>query len=273
VSGESRVVLEADPDGVVVRLVNAIGEVADAPIGRWTLVGGLAVMVRLTEAHRPTRDVDAVAETADGESDAVVSVVAEHTGGEATNATTVVLADGTKVDVIATAPIVEAALPDDDNERLFILAHAFALATAEVLDICVVDRLELPARASVPVATPGTLVAMKLHALQSRRRDPAKLASDAYDIYRLLATHDREGAVAAQLRDGPHDVASLSRNVLASTLRDDAGRWSRRLRTDARGAAMGSIEAEDLEVVASLCVDAIDQGSPAWRPSPRTKPS
>lgn len=58
--------LPADPDGILARLVGGVRLLAGAPLPRWAVVGGVAVMVHLAEAHRATRDVDAVADNDTG---------------------------------------------------------------------------------------------------------------------------------------------------------------------------------------------------------------
>ena len=73
-----------------------------------------------------------------------------------------------------------------------------------------------PIRATIRVATPGALLAMKLHAIEDRR--PAggmdKRAGDAWDIYRILLDLDRTGAV----RDEVGTVSSPLRRVVAEAI-------------------------------------------------------
>ena len=55
-SGEPPVLLENDPGGRVLALVQALSRLPERP--RWVLIGGLAVNVRLARLHRATNDVD-----------------------------------------------------------------------------------------------------------------------------------------------------------------------------------------------------------------------
>jgi hypothetical protein len=53
---------------MVARLVGALGELDETNLGEWCLIGGLAVMCRLAEAHRITGDLDTlVRQAADAE--------------------------------------------------------------------------------------------------------------------------------------------------------------------------------------------------------------
>lgn len=56
-SGSERVVL---PGAAMVPLVKAIAALNEAGIGRFAIIGGVAVTARLGQAHRATADVDTV---------------------------------------------------------------------------------------------------------------------------------------------------------------------------------------------------------------------
>jgi hypothetical protein len=62
VSGE-RIVLAGAAGSNAAALVRATARLADANLGPYALVGGLAVMCRLAAVHRATQDVDTVTET------------------------------------------------------------------------------------------------------------------------------------------------------------------------------------------------------------------
>jgi hypothetical protein len=97
----------------------------------------------------------------------------------------------------------------------------------------------------------------KLQSCRRRVRGPVKAASDVYDIYRLLMEHDRDGAVASALATGPADLGSWCANALTETLVTDAERSARRISVEARGPAAAGVRSLDLEVVGSLCADAV----------------
>lgn len=255
----SRIDLVADVDGVLARLVAGITRLETAPLpAPWALVGGVAVMARLVEAHRVTRDVDTVTDTGTGDPGPTVAAVAVHTGGRV-DANSIELDDGTKIDVIATGGWSPDALPDDDNERLNIVAHWWAAHTGEHLALTVVSSAgSVVATAHVPVATPAALVAAKLHAMRARRRAPEKAASDAYDIYRLLAVHDRDGSLSTSMAGGPADIAELCADAITETFVADAVRWARRIHNYAGGTTMG-ITDDDLEIAGSLFRDQLNE--------------
>lgn len=256
-SGSQRLVLlAADPDGLVARLVHAAGVLGQGSMPPWALVGGMAVMVQLAEAHRATADVDTVADDDSGQLEPALAVLAAEQHGSVTG-TRVVLEDGTNIDVITTGSGVAEDLPDDDLDRIFVLAHWWAVQTAQVVELRVVDGTEIVTTAEIAVASPAALVACKLQSCRRRQRDQAKAASDIYDIYRLLAEHDRDGRVATTLAAGPEDLGRWCADALTETFVTDAGRSTRRLGTAARGPAMAAIRAIDLEVVGALCSDAI----------------
>lgn len=177
-SGE-RIFLLDSADGHVADLVRAtalVVEHAGLPVA---LIGGLAVTCRLATAHRPTRDVDLVAE-------ASADLVAEA-GTAATNllaagiAQTVtdpapsvrILVGTTKVEIIETERLDPSGVADIEPERsrLFVVGHRWALESATKVTVSVVDT---DIEVIVPVATPSALIAMKLHSIQDRSEDPAR---------------------------------------------------------------------------------------------------
>lgn len=253
-SGDHIVKLAADPDGVLERLVRAVDVFAHAALPAWALVGGLAVTVRLAEAHRATADVDAVADDDDGQLAPTLALLAIEQHGTATG-DRFILEDGTKVDVISTGSWTAEELPLDELDRAFILSHWWAVATAETLSLLVIDRGETAATASIPVASPAALVACKLQSCRRRQRDPAKAASDIFDIYRLLIEHDQAGGVADALARSPDNLGPWCADALTTTFVTDAARSARSLSTSARGPAMERVTTVDLEVVGSLCAD------------------
>jgi hypothetical protein len=210
----------------------------------WALVGGLAVMVHITEAHHVTRDVDAVVDD-DGRTESVLEVlIAGH--GASRRANGVRLANGTDVDLISVGSWTPENLPDDELERMFVLAHWWAVQTAATLDLVVVEGNAGVALATLPVASPAALVATELQSLRGRRRLPGKAVTDVLDAYRLLRAHDRDGGVAAALATAPWDLGPWAARALTETFVEHAALWARRI---------GVVDAQDLEVVGSLCVE------------------
>lgn len=176
---------------------------------RSAVVGGVAVMCRLATAHRPTADIDAVVRD-----DAVPSAAEMLVAQGATRTTTGVDLGGVRIDLLEVGDVpTPAELPDDQLDRAFVTAHAWALATAEPVNVIARSmRGGTLASAEVDLATPASLVAMKLHAIRKRREARlVKRGSDAYDIYRLLALLDADGSIGVVLRQAPAGSASGAR--------------------------------------------------------------
>ena len=243
-SGE-RIVLAGDADGNAVRLVRAVGRLAEASLGPHALVGGLAVMCRLAAVHRATQDVDTVSETT---APTTVEMIASTVGARDPSNPNRVLIDGVKVDVIDTESLQEEELHGiDPDDRLFLVSHRWALDTATEVQIAAGD-----ATAAVRVATPSALVAMKAGAVSGgRRREPRKRASDLYDLYRLVLEYDRSGGTADQLRDGMFGLGHLVGEALRGSVLGQPERAARWLLDG--GPDMGTITADDLaDVIAPL---------------------
>lgn len=250
------VALAADPDGVLRRLVAAVGVVVEAQLPRHALVGGLAVMANLAQAHRVTADVDTVSDDDHDGISHTVALLVEHQHAEAKpTGDGVVLRDGTKVDIIATGAWAADDLPDDPVPRMFILAHWWAVETARITRLAVLDRSTTLASATVALATPAALVAAKLQSMRSRRgAAESKTVSDVYDTYRLLAAYDSDGSVADSLAGGPVDVGAWCAGALTETFVEEAARWARRINN---AFAAVALEPADLEVVGALAAERI----------------
>lgn len=165
-------------------LVKAIPRIEDMLRRPVVLVGGLAVLSRLGSAYRVTSDVDTANRREDGEP-AQLDVLLAY-GAVATDAAGALIStpDGdVRVDVLEISASQLAELPEDPTDRLYLLAHDWAMATATPMSIQVTDGRAVAAEESVLVAEPGPLVATKLQALPNRSR--AKEATDLLDIVRL----------------------------------------------------------------------------------------
>jgi len=221
------VVLAAGPDGHVASLVRAAGIVhahAGVPIA---IIGGLAVTCRLFGMQRATQDVDVVSDESPdviaGAGTAANNLVnAGFATRDNTSAPTRLSIDGTKIEIIETQPITAAdvATVESANDRLFVLSHRWAVETATMCAITVIDT---PIRVVIPVATPSALVAMKLHAIQDRPND-IKKASDAWDLYRLLDAHNRDGELSRAIAAGPDSLDILVAESLEQFFKHQATR-------------------------------------------------
>ena len=194
-SGEPLVVL---PGEAMVRLVRAAAKVADAQLGRYAIIGGVAVSARLGQTHRATADIDAVVD--DLTPPPAIEALLEQAGAyvDPTGAHRVLI-DGIKIEIQSTEPFT----PDDldgltDQQVLYVGAHRYALESATAVTLVAPTE---DARATVLVASAGALFAMKLHAIEDRRPSGGidKRAGDAWDLYRILLDLDRTASVRNEL--------------------------------------------------------------------------
>lgn len=230
-------------------LVRAIAALGAAGLGRYAVVGGIAVTARLGQAHRATADVDAVVDETTPP-DAVEAVLAlpnseRDTGGEHR-----VWVQGTRVEFLPVEPIVASDLDGvPPGDALFVASHTWALDRATPLTV--VAEQDVAISATAPFATPGALVAMKLHAIETRSRTGEhKRGGDAWDLYRILLDLDIDGAVTAELVGAPDPLRGLMAEAVARVLVDGAARtvgWMRG--GDDR---MASVHVEELRALAAL---------------------
>ena len=259
------VVLVDDHHGVVGRSVGSLAALpADLP--RAALVGGLAVMVRLQEAHRVTTDFDEVTD----EREATIAVLLEE-GAERTPNGVRFVERGVRLDLLdAGIDLADlqgladrrglAGSVDDDLERAAVqlaFVNRYALETAEPTRILVcADRTgeRVVAEVSLPVGRAGALVAMKVHAAGQRDRRPDKAASDSYDAYRLIRAWG-PSAVAADLSRAPVAMLAGTIEQVRRLFVDDVERTVRRLRS----ASVPGVESVDLDdlLEAGSVVDAL----------------
>lgn len=239
-SGE-RVVLAGDTGGNALRLVRATARLAEAHLGPHALIGGLAVMCRLAAVHRATQDVDTVAETT---APTAAEVIASSIGAPDPSTPGRVVVDGVKIDVIDTESFRYEDLDGlDAGDRLFVVSHRWALDTATDTELVTGE-----ATASIRVAAPAALVAMKSGAVQgSRPREPRKRASDLYDLYRLIREYDRTGGIAEALSAAPFGLGRLVGDALRTRVVEEPERAIRWLLDG--GLEMDAVTPDDLSDV------------------------
>lgn len=158
-SGDERVHLPGD---AMAPLVRTLAKVAEANLGSFAVIGGVAVTARLGRAHRATADIDTVV---DDDRPPPALEVLRHIDGAVPDDTRThrMYVNGTKVEVIGTNAITESDLDGlDHRQALFVASHRWALETATPLGLSGDGGV----LATVPVARPSALVAMKLHAIQ-----------------------------------------------------------------------------------------------------------
>lgn len=242
------VALRNDRNGLVARSVLTL---ADLPreLPDHALVGGLAVMVRLSESHRVTTDFDEVTADRDG---AIGLLVA---GGARPEGSGVYLPEsGLQLDLLdAGIPLPELAATEatSDLEREAIqlaLANRYALESAVLTDVVVLDGEEMAARVPICVALAGALVAMKVNSALSSTRSRDKAAADTYDAYRLIRAWGTD-VIVDDLSPAPERLRSIAAAQIAQLYGDDVDRTAYELR---RVSVPGveSIDAERLSAVA-----------------------
>jgi hypothetical protein len=224
--------------------VSAIGEMADAGIARFAVVGGVAVSARLGQAHRATVDVDTVVDE-DVPPDAIEALLRLPGAVADPSRRHRVFLHGTQVEVIGVGSLAEEDLEGiPDRAAFFVAAHSWALDTATPLTLVAPDAGSV--RATAPVAVPAALVAMKLNAIEDRGGRGAidKRGGDAWDIYRLLIDRDADGDIRRALGGASTILRRLVAGAADRVLVTGAARTRGWLA--AGDAAMGSVTADEL---------------------------
>lgn len=175
-------------------LAHAIPVIASRTGREVIVIGGLAVVCRLTRPYRATGDLDTVDRRGTNETPQLQLLLAS--GAEASGVSGVLVpttAGTVHVDVLEVTDADVAQLSDDPNDRLHVLSHAWAAATATP----VVLRARGTPDLTVAVAGPGPLVAMKLQSIMNR--GAAKEGTDLLDIIRVTLDPTAGPAALSQL--------------------------------------------------------------------------
>lgn len=251
-SGDDFTVILGGPElPAITSLIGALGRIDVEMTGRrrsFTLIGGLAVVVRVATADRATVDIDTVV---DVEPDAIATIellAVDNVGLPAADgAPQRRIVEGVPVDFIDTYKISDLDLADlDDADALFVGSHRFACESTDRVMIVAGSRM-----VRVRVATPAALVATKLHAALYRRT-PDKLGTDLFDLYRLLTACDITATVD-QFAGRPR-LLVLVRAGLARLFVDEVTRSAGRMAA-AVAAAGGPVGDADLRAVGELFID------------------
>lgn len=161
-------------------LVMAIPETTKRTGRPVIVVGGLAVVCRLSRPYRSTSDLDTVNRRAGNEPAQLELLIAS--GAQSSGVSGVLVptpAGPVQVDVLEVSDAELAHLPDDPTDRLHVLSHAWAAATASPVTVRGATAGDL----TVAVAEPGPLIAMKLQSIMNRGRN--KETTDLLDIVQL----------------------------------------------------------------------------------------
>ena len=211
------------------------------------VVGGLAVMCRLSRPYRATTDLDVVDRLLGATPQ--LQVLRSAQGAEPVEPTSVLLPTvygKVKIDVLEVRQIEIDQPSDDPGDRLHAFAHAWATDTATEVTIAVASTSGPPVEVSTLVAEPGPLIAMKLQAIMNRAT--AKQGTDLQDIARLILDEQARPVALTQLGDcGPPVAADIALHVHLWLVdrRRDALRWIH----DTGGT---DLTLDDLDLIAEL---------------------
>lgn len=211
--------------GAMTPVVAAISEIETLFAAPPTIVGGIAVLCRAGTAYRATSDLDAVCSTPLG-SRGLLEVLRESARAEDAGPYGVDLDTefGTaRVDVIDVRPLSAGDRFNDAADRVYAMAHIWALESATQMRLVVMEGTSEVTSAVARIAEPGPLVAMKLQSAPDR--GSAKEGTDLLDIVRLALNPVTAGAVFQDLRNCHSDLAADCR-VLAQRLLEDGRRRS-----------------------------------------------
>lgn len=191
-----RVTLIGDAMAAVVQGVEEVRTLIGRPP---VVVGGLAVVCRLSNPYRATTDLDVVDRLL-GEVPQL-QVLRAARGAEPVEPTSVLLPTAygqVKVDVLEVRQIEIDQPSDDPGDRLHAFAHAWANDSATEVTIEVAPLSGAHVEVSALVAEPAPLVAMKLQAVMNRAS--AKQGTDLQDVARLIFDEQVRPIALAQLR-------------------------------------------------------------------------
>ena len=244
------VVLVGDRGGRIRSFVTALSHFPAAPA--WAVIGGFAVNVRITHVHRLTNDIDAVSRD---QTKLVELLVAAPNADRLAAARLQLEHDGISVFVDVMPDTSDMPLPNEANERAFALARRLALATREPTDLVVVEDNGIIAKATAPMATTSSLIALKAVAIERRPHggSPEKVGSDIHDLVRLVHSCDFD-VVAESVAGGGQELCSWVRATLVKHFspEQDLRYTFARLRRLARSIDAEALTEGDLAVVAEL---------------------
>lgn len=214
------------------------------------VIGGLAVLCRLSTPYRATTDLDTVSRRQAGQVGQLeLLVAAGATLSGPAGAQVATPLGSVQVDVLEVSDADLEPLPEDATDRLHVLAHAWAAQTATPVHL-VADGVE-PVTALV--AQPAALVAMKL--LSVMNRGAAKEETDLLDIVRLVTDPATAASVIEGLRSADSQLRSDAMLHARRWFTDSADRTVKRVRAVPEGA---QTTVDDLNLVAELLAAALE---------------
>lgn len=173
-----------------------------------TLVGGLAVLCRLSRAYRATSDVDTANRRTENERSQLKVLIDSGAQQQGASGVRIQTSRGeVQVDVLEVSDSELNHLPQDPNDRLHVMSHAWGIASASPMSISVAETTDDAKLETVQVlvATPGPLIAMKIQAVMNR--SAAKEATDLLDIVRLMLDPEAGPVARQQLAEANPQIA------------------------------------------------------------------
>jgi len=232
-------------------VIQGVAEVRELIGETPVIVGGLAVLSRLSNAYRATVDLDVVDRMLGATPQ--LEVLRAAAGAEPVEPAAVLLPTEfgpVKVDVLEVRQVELDQPSDDPGDRLYASSHAWASDTSTEMVIEVIRRDGQHVEVATRVAEPGPLIAMKLQAVMNRSVD--KQGTDLLDIVRLTFDDGTRSAAIEQIGAVADAVArDIAMHVDLWFLRrqQQALRWIRNVGGD-------DVSGDDLQLVAELLTKA-----------------
>lgn len=248
----SRVTFVGDAMAAVVQGVREVRAITGQPP---VIVGGLAVLARLSSTYRATVDLDVVDRLV-GEAPQL-EVLRAAAGAKPVEPAAVLLPTpygAVKVDVLEVRQVELDRPSDDPGDRLHASAHAWANDTATDVTIEVLRSEGERVEVTTHLAEPGPLIAMKLQAAMNRSAD--KQGTDLLDIVRLTLDQVTRPVALAQIGEVAASIAAdMAQHV-------DLWFVHRQMRSLQWIHAAGGddVTADDLDLVAELLRAACERG-------------
>ena len=246
----SRFIFRDDPDGRASSMVAALNQLPPEP--HWAIVGGFAVIIRYSQVHRLTNDLDTISSN---QALFLELLTSEASITRLSPTRLRIAGDNLPVDLDVMDAAHGSPLPVELSERAFAIARQHALARSEPLDIVVTNGNQIVAQSHARVATSASLIALKAVALPRRAdsRSPQKVGTDIYDLVSLAKSCDFS-SVARELATSEEEMASWVAQILTKWFSPDHDQHYTiaRLRRISGSLGTSAISEHDLTEVALL---------------------
>lgn len=246
-----RVSFVGDAMSAVVQAIDEVHALIGVPP---VVVGGVAVMCRLSTPYRATNDLDVVDRLLGPTPQ--LEVLRAAKGAQPVEPAAVLLPTSfgeVKIDVLEVRQIELDQPSDDPGDRLHASAHAWANDTATDVVIEAARLGDAPVTVTTKVAEPGPLIAMKIQAVMNR--SVAKQGTDLGDIVHLTLDPATRPVALDQIGEIDDAIArdiAIHIDLWLVRRRDQALRWI-------RGTGDQDTTRDDLDLVAELLLTACER--------------